>query len=138
MFATVDGLTFQGDGTAATYMLGENGIVGWFEGVGVRNARTARPTADGEFDAPGYLTGRLITVQGFVLTDSEAAFEAAIEALGDIPVHDLTEFTVTTGAGTKAAMVRRVEKPDINVRVWGEVAEFRLSLFAPDPTRYVP
>lgn len=135
MFATVDGLTFYGD-EEGTYVLGENGIVGWFEGVEVRSMRIPRQNADGEFDSPGYLAGRLITLKGFVLTDSESAFEAALEALGDIPVRDLTEFTVTTDAGTKGAMVRRVDKPDINVKVWGKAADFQLTLLAPDSARY--
>lgn len=136
MLATIDGLEFVGDGASGTYTI--SSLVGWFEGVGVRADRVAKPVADGEFDSPGYLTGRLITLQGFVQTNSEAAFEAALEALGDIPVRDLTEFVVTTGAGSKAAMVRRVDAPDVSPIVWGFSASYRLSLFAPDPTRYVP
>jgi hypothetical protein len=137
MQATIDGLTFYSDATTAvTYTI--ESLTGWFEGVGVRFDRTPRPTADGVFDSPGYLDGRLISLQGLVLTSSEAAFEAALEALSDIPVHDLVEFTVTTGLGTKAAMVRRADKPDIAVNVWGSSAAYRLSLFAPDPALYVP
>jgi hypothetical protein len=136
MLATVDGLDFIGDGSAATYTLSE--LVGWFEGVGVRNERIPRPIGDGEFDSPGFLSGRLITLQGLVLASSEAAFEAALEALSDIPVRDLVEFTVTTAVGTKAAMVRRADKPDVSVNVWGQSAAYRLALFAPDPVLYVP
>jgi hypothetical protein len=139
MLATVNGLQFVGDDSPATYTIArENGLVGWFEGVGVRFERTPRPTADGVFDSPGFLEGRLITLQGLVRADSDAAFEAALEALGDIPVGDLVEFTVTTGSGTKAAMVRRADKPDIAVNVWGSSAAYRVSLFAPDPALYVP
>jgi hypothetical protein len=73
MQATVDGLTFYSDATtAATYTI--ESLTGWFEGVGVRFDRTPRPTADGVFDSPGYLDGRLISLQGLVLTSSEAAF----------------------------------------------------------------
>lgn len=139
MLATINGLEFVGDDGPATYTIArEDGLVGWFEGAGGRFEHIPRPTADGEFNIPGYLTGLLITLQGRILTDSEAAFEAAIEALGEIPVGDLVEFTVTTSTGTKAAMVRRADKPDVSVDVWGRSARYRLALFAPDPTRYVP
>lgn len=138
MLATVNGLEFVGDGSAGTYTIGENGLTGWFEGVGVRYNRIPRPLSDGEFDSPGYLTGRLITLSGLVVTSSEAAFESALLALSDIPVRDLVEFTVTTGVGVKAAMVRRAEQPDISVNVWGELAAYRLTLFAPDPELYTP
>ena len=139
LLATVNGLEFVGDESPGTYTIArDGGLVGWFEGVEPRFERVPRPVADGVFPSPGFLDGRLITLQGLVLTSSEAAFEAALEALGDIPVDDLVEFTVTTGAGTKAAMVRRAEKPDIAVNLWGSSANYRLALFAPDPARYVP
>ncbi|MGW9587502.1 hypothetical protein [Microbacterium sp. NPDC055455] len=138
MLATINGLEFVGDGASGTYTISANGLIGWFEGVGVRNEQIPRPISDGVFDSPGYLTGRLITLQGLVLASSDAAFEAALGALGDIPVLDLTEFVVTTGAGSKAAMVRRVDKPDVSFDVWGRSAAYRLSLFAPDPALYVP
>lgn len=138
MLATINGLQFVGDGSTATYTIARDGLAGWFEGVGVRFDQTPRPTADGVFDSPGYLTGRLITLQGLVLAGSDAAFESAVEALGEIPVLDLVEFTVTTGSGTKAAMVRRADKPDIDWNVWGRSARYRLTLFAPDPALYVP
>lgn len=136
MLATINGLEFVGDGSPGTYTFGRDGLVGWFEGVGVRYERIPRPNGDGEFDVPGYLTGRLITLQGLILTGSDAEFEAAQEALGDIPVRDLVEFTVTTASGTKGAMVRRADKPDVSVNVWGRSASYRLTLFAPSPVRY--
>lgn len=136
MLATLGALEFVGNGDGATYTI--ESLTGWFEGAEVRRERIDRPNDDGEFDTPGFLTGLLITVQGLILAESETALVAAIEALGNIPVRELTEFVVTTGAGSKAAMVRRADRPDISVNVWGLSANYRLALFAPNPTRYTP
>lgn len=136
MHATLGALDFIGDGSAAVYTIGRNGLIGWFEGVSTRGEQVPVPGADGIFDTPQYRTGRLITLSGLVRASSDTAFEAALTALSAIPTRTLSTFTVTTDAGATTAQVRRVDKPDMAVSAFGSSGAYQLSLLAPDPNRY--
>jgi hypothetical protein len=134
--ATLGALEFIGDGDAATYTIGRNGLVGYFEGVDTQGEQLNRAGGDGAFDSPLFLTGRLITLSGMILASSAADFEAALTALATISTQTLSTFTVTSDAGTTTAQVRRVGKPDISVNTFGLSGAYQLTLFAPDPRRY--
>lgn len=136
MYATFGGLTFVGDGGAATYTIGRNGLTGWFEGVETQGEQVARQGADGGFDSPLYLGSRLITLNGLVRASSESGFEAALMGLAALPTRALSTFTVTSDAGATSAQVRRVGKPDISVNHFGLSGSYQVQLLAPDPRRY--
>ncbi|GAA5198506.1 hypothetical protein [Microbacterium jejuense] len=133
MRAYFAGLEFVGDGGAATFTLGRNGLVGWFEGVGTRGEQTARSVADGDHVSPAFLTGRLITLTGLVLG---ASTEAALSALSALPRRTLGQFAVESDDSDTWALVRRLDKPDISVDAWGSAVSYQLRLYAPDPFRY--
>jgi hypothetical protein len=135
--ATLGGLTFVGGGGTATYTIDRDGLKGWFEGVEMRRETIARPNGDGDFDAPGYLGPRLITLTGLILTDDDPeAFEVAMKALEDLLADGgMDTFTVEQATGTYTAQVRRHGSPEIDLVAYGSTARYRLQLWAPDPTK---
>ena len=136
MNATLGGLTFVGGGGAATYTIFRDGLKGWFEGVEMRRETIPRPNGNGDFDAPGYLGPRLITLSGFILTADASAFEVAMKALEDLLADGgMDTFAVEQATGTYTAEVRRHGSPEIIIEVYGSRARYRLQLWAPDPTK---
>lgn len=134
MNATLGTLEFVADGTLGTYTLEE--IIGWWGGVEMRHASTPRPNSDGDFDAPGYKSGRLITLRGHVNTSTDSAFETAMQALEDVLADgSKSALTVEQASGTYEIQVRRHGSPDINVLVYGRAASFQLQLWAPAPDK---
>lgn len=134
MNATLDGLTFLGDGSLGTYTLEE--ITGWWGGVEMRHASIPRPNADGDFDAPVFQSGRLLTLVGHVHASTDAAFETAMQALEDLLADGSKEaLTVEQASATYAIEVRRHGLPDFAVLVYGRAARFQLHLWAPDPEK---
>jgi hypothetical protein len=137
MIATLGGLTFVGGGGAATYTIEDDGLKGWFEGVEMRRETIPRPNGDGDFDAPGHLGPRLITLTGLILTDDDpAAFEVAMKALEDLLADGgMGTFTVEQATGTYTSEVRRHGSPEVVIEMYGMQARYRLQLWAPDPTK---
>jgi hypothetical protein len=137
MIASLGGLDFVGDGSDATYTIDTDGIKGWLDGVDTRRESIPRPSAHGEFDVPGYLTGRIITFSGLVLTGSDSDFENALAALSGLLADGSSdELSVTQATATLTASVRRNAAPQIDVEVYGLVARYRIQLWAADPRRY--
>ena len=138
MNATLDGLTFVGDDAPATYTIKrDGGLTGWFDGVEVRHETVPRPNSDGDFDAPGYLGPRLITLSGKILAADAAGLEAAMKALEDLLADgSKAEFAVTQASGdVYTAQVRRHGAVEIINELYGSRARYRLQLWAPDPAK---
>ena len=137
--ATIGGLTFVGGGGAATYTIDRGeGLKGWFMGgVSMRREYVDRPTHDGQFATPGYLSGRIVTLAGKVLGNGdEAAFQTAVEALEALLADGGSDtLTVTTELGASTATVFRYGEPQFRPIVWGYSADYQIQLWAPDPTR---
>lgn len=137
MNVTVGGLTFVAeDGTAATYSIDKDGLKGWFEGVEMRREVIARPNGNGDFDTPGFLGPRLITLSGLITAGDAAAFETAMKALEDLLADgSMDTFAVEQATGTYTAQVRRHGTPEIIIEKYGVWARYRLEFWAPDPTK---
>jgi len=135
MLATWGGLTFVGDDSAATYTLEK--VIGWWGGVEMRHESTPRPNADGDFDSPAYLGGRVITLRGLILADDDpAAFEAALAALDEAGADgSKSEFTLEQAAATYSVQARRHGSLDFDPIVWGRRGRYQLQLWAPDPAK---
>lgn len=136
MNATWNGLTFVGGGGAATYTL--ETLTGWWGGVEMRHDSIPRPSGPGEFDAPAFLSGRVITLTGLILADDDPeAFEDAMTALEDAGADgSKSEFAVAkAGGGRATAQARRHGAVDIADIVYGRHARYQLQLWAPDPTK---
>lgn len=131
------GLEFVGDGGDATFTIGDNGLSGVFDGVDSRGERVSRPTADGEFDAPGFLTGVLGSISGNIHAKSPGEYEYALRRLTSIPVRDLGRMVADSSEWGKVWLdARRFGKPDVKHLVWGRLARFQVQFLAPDPRKY--
>ena len=134
MNATLDGLEFVADGSVGTYTLEE--IPGWWGGVSMRHEQTPRPNGHGDFDAPAYRSGRLVTLRGQVQASTDAGFEAALQALEDVLADGSAgALTVAQASGTYTIQVRRHGDVDIDVLTFGRVARYQMQLWAADPDK---
>lgn len=138
MDVQVGGVTFRGDWQSATYTIEKNGLTGWLlGGAAVDRESIKRPAAHGEFDTPGFLTGRLITLSGDVWSTGEADMVSDLEVLNGLLADGQSgTMTVTIGGVTTSAAVRRSGEPSINVTVFGKHARYQFRFWAADPRRY--
>lgn len=128
------GLLFNGDEGAATYTVEADGIKGWLKGgVGVRRESVSRPNAHGDFDTPSFRTGRRVTLQGLILTDSPTKQDHAILQLtGMLASGQKGRFFVDNALGTTWADMRLIDV-QVSRRVYGRVADYRIELWGANP-----
>lgn len=135
--AHIGGLTFVGDGRRAAYTIASDGLTGWLAGgVSMRRDVADRPTSHGQFGAPGYLSGRMISLTGMVNAESAFDFERRLSALSALLADGGEGQMVVQGAETTRATVARWDEPEIRVLVYGRIAEYKLRLWSHDPRRY--
>ncbi|MGI6878840.1 hypothetical protein [Microbacterium sp. gxy059] len=137
MYASLDGVTFDGGDPWALFTIWQDQIRGWFESVGVRRQDADRPLSHGAFASRAYRGGRLITVEGQINTRSPGEQESAMARMtGILADGQLGDLAVTTTEGTSSALVQLNAAPEIRVVTYGRVANYSLELWAPDPRRY--
>lgn len=137
MLVTVGGVQFSGDAGDVRFTIGGDGLKGWLDGVDMRNESIPRPSAHGEFDVPGFLGGRIVSITGLIRATSAADFEDALEELsGLLSDGSSEEMEVQQNTRTLTAMVRRHGAPDVISIVYGALARYRIQFWAPDPRRY--
>lgn len=135
--AMVGGLVLDGTEAATTYTIGDDGLRGWFDGVASRLNQDELTNRDGLVDARGYLSGRMVTIEGLVLTSTPAQQEEARRALSSVLADGgAARLTVRAPAGEKFAMVRRVGEPSFVTQVWGRRVAYQVQFLARDPRRY--
>lgn len=134
MIVTFGSLEFVGDGSPATYTLASLG--GWFGGVEMRHEMTSRPNAHGDFDAPVYKSGRIITLSGLILASDVASYEAAVDALETITQgSSASTLTVAQASGTYTILCRRHGSLEIDPVVYGHQARYQFHLWARNPDK---
>lgn len=94
--------------------------------------------ADGAWDADNYYAGRLLTIGGLIDAPDTATRDAALTRLGQaVPARGrLVSFTVNETV-PKQVSVRRSGRLQM-APVTDRVAQFNISLLAPDPRKYAP
>jgi len=133
MYATLDGLEFRGDAEPTTYTIAR--MPGWW-GTDFRHEQVARPTAAGDFDAPVFQSGRIITLEGLVLATSTSAFESACDALENLLADGSADtLTVYQESATYTLEVRRHGGLNLDITVYGRTARYQIQLWAPDPEK---
>lgn len=131
------GLTMVGDERSADFTINAGGLQGWFSGgASMRRDVEDRPTSHGQFGAPGYLSGRIVRIVGKLHASSPFDYERKAGRLAAVLADGEAAQMVVQGAETTRALVYRSATPDINPIVYGELAEFELELWSPDPRRY--
>lgn len=138
MRAEIDGLSFDEwpRDYDTSYVIEPQGLSGWFGGTSMRRENVERPLAHGAFDARGYQSARLVTVQGNILASSYQQMQAmkarltGLLADGQDAVMSVDDgHTMTTATVRLASLSGPDETSD-------DTASFQLQLWAPDPRRY--
>lgn len=136
----IGGLTFRGihvrAGDGPYFVIQE--MTGWDESPDMRRDEEDRPLQHGAFDAPGYLTARVVSITGVILGDSPAGLQRAVRQLNGLLADGGADtLTVQDALEPLWARVRRAGAP--GVRIHGEdpsVADYQVQFWAPDPRRY--
>lgn len=137
--ARINGLNFvewPQDHHGIWHVLDPDGIKGVWEGVDVRREDTPRPLAHGSFDAPVFLSSRVIPVSGHLSTRSGAELVHEISKLtgllaGGAPgVLSLDDDTGTTFLNVRLGAATQVTQLD------DTTAKFLVTFWAHDPRRY--
>ncbi|MCC2030610.1 hypothetical protein [Microbacterium allomyrinae] len=131
----VGGLLIEGDGGSSPFGLVD--LTGWTDSPGMRREQEARATGHGAFSAPGYLSGRVITVDGELISDGPVDQERQLRRLaGVLADGSFATAVVDEASSSLKAVVGRHDKPDTTVEAYGRLATFQLLLWSPDPRRY--
>lgn len=141
MRAIIDGISFDEAPRdySNAFVIAPQGLVGWLGGVTPRFEAPDRPTAHGSFDAPGFLSGRIISITGTILGESERMLEQLIEQLtglladgGDAVLSVQDDVGPETHARVRLAAETVVTRHGDGAHT----AEFQVQFRAPDPRRY--
>lgn len=103
------------------FFVGRDGFDGWDDGATMRSDTVSRPQAHGDFDMPGFLAGRLVTMEGWALAPSRTK----LEQLRDVFI----------GHGADGAKFRvSIERNDRSLRATARIAAGTRSSFKDDGT----
>lgn len=134
MHATIGSHEFRGDAEDSLFTLSR--MPGWWGGGDFRHEQQGRPNGDGDFDAPVYRGGRIITLEGQVHATSKTQFENALDILdnllGDGSMGTLTVYQAT---GSYSLQVRRHGGLNLDIVVYGRLARYQFQLWAPNPVK---
>lgn len=134
MYATIGSHTFQGGSGDSLFTL--TNIQGWWGGSDFRHEQQARLNGDGDFDAPVYRGGRILTLEGHVQATSTTQFENALDILDNLLGDgSMGTLTVVQGTGSYSLQVRRHGGLNLDILVYGELARYQFQLWAPDPAK---
>lgn len=125
------------------YRLDPDAIEGWFDGAPMRRGEDARPTQWGDFETPGYLGNRPISLTGTAIASSfyNASGIEMLQAMRDefmsvLVKGDFIWMEVnTTSAGSRFIKVGMDTRPKW-VRRTDTFANFKMDLVAADPRVY--
>jgi len=130
----IGSLDFRGgDGQDGFYIEGQ-GLQGLLSGVDVKRDSVSRPQAHGDFDVPGFLESRIVTLAGPCIAASEDVLSHRGRMLtglladgGSLPV------TFDVPGGPLWGRARLASKTEFDVTHWGSRARYQLSLLFANP-----
>ena len=140
MKALVGGLLFEEwpDDLRKAYVIEPRGLSGWVGDVSPRHEGGDRATAHGEFDAPVYLSGRLVTVKGHAIAPTESELDQMGEKLaGLLADGSSARMSVTDNQGKTTKTRVRLGAPT-KFTPHGDgahTASFQITLWSADPRR---
>jgi phage-related protein len=137
--ASIGGILFEGapaDPTEA-FVIDPEGWSGWDEGVTMRRDETARPGTHGAFDAPGFMSARVVSISGWIIAPTPSALATMRTQLtGLLSDGGSDTLTVETAAGETWAEVRLAGQTAVTVQGSETEARFQVQFWSPDPRRY--
>ena len=127
---------FGGAGSDGFYIEGE-GLQGLLSGVDVKRDSVSRPQAHGDFDVPGFLESRVVSIAGPCLADSaEKLSEYGRQITGLLADGAAMPVTFDVPGGPLWGMARLAAKTEFDVTLWGSQARYQLSLLFANPRLY--
>lgn len=118
------------------WVLDQNAIAGWFDGVGNDISQTSRPNQWGDFSEKPRAQSRMIVISGMAIAKSMDQLQIMRDDLTSLfNVDEYSQISVTNNAGTRHATVSLEDRIEW-VQNFDNVASFRLGLYAPDPRVY--
>jgi hypothetical protein len=115
-------------------------IEGWFGGLDVRSGDVPRPLADGSHDGPAPFGGRTVTVSGSLVAATRSGLQRGMDRLAGVLASTEKRFDTLvvdeTQRGVRRQALVRLSGPTMITRTSTYGAEWSLSFFAADPTRY--
>lgn len=134
---TVQDVEFDGSESSQIPAITLTKVAGIWDGVSMRREQTDRPTGHGQFWSPGFLSGRAITLEGEIysetIEDQDAMIGQIVALLAD---GSSGRMTVQRGERVMSAEVGRIGTPTITIDRWGLLARFQIQFWAPDPRWY--
>ena len=122
------------DNVGVEWLIGRDGIKGWWSSPAPRLSTGNRVRRHGAWVGDSWLTARTVTIDGWVFAASHAAAEDALSRLAVAASLDDTVLTVSGGASTTWARVRRSD--DVQMAwITDREARWSISLLAADPRR---
>jgi hypothetical protein len=131
-------LEFRGFGDEG-FIIQPRGLEGWSDGTTMRTVTTPMPQSHGDFDQPGYLSGRLVNLRGTCIADSQWELERYRDQFIGWGAAG-TKFTVVVEQGGRAlrgqARIAANQRPSFIDLGDGLNASFSTSWWFPDPRKY--
>ena len=137
LMVDVAGLRMFGRPGLSPFVVKEDGLVGWDDGVDMRGERVSRPTGHGSFALPGLLDSRTVSVEGLIHARSAGELALARNRLaGVLAGGSLGRVQVAQAGVTQWAQGMLSAKPTVRRRRGTYYADFQVQLWFPDPRQF--
>ena len=118
------------------FLIEPGGLTGWFEKPGSRRTEEGRPIGHGLFDAPVWLSGRVVAISGMILAGSPAELVHMQAQLTGLRFQESIRLTVDSADGTTWADVKVLDVQTPPDGVTGTEAPFMVQMVAANPRRF--
>lgn len=139
LLVKIEGTIFQSSRTGnRQFILDENALQGFHDGVNVKRDDTVRPNQWGDFKEPGLFGSRHLTISGTAVAQNTAELMGMRdEFMGLLNQGEYREILVQNSVGNRYITVGLEGSPSW-VQKLDHVALWKLELYAPDPRMYGP
>ncbi|MFJ4168390.1 hypothetical protein ACIPY3_02655 [Paenarthrobacter sp. NPDC089714] len=137
---TIAGLEFFGRGlqagTTPELVLKPRGFKGWTDGVDMRLDDSAIPNQHGSYDRQAYRSARVVSLDSYALTDSNAKLQQIGERVtGLLSGGELGRIEVVQNGETRWADCRLASKTKFE-EIARDTAEVQVQVWCPDPRKF--
>lgn len=130
----VGALEFQG-WTDNGFLISPDGITGWDSAPSSRRTDAVRVGGHGSFGAPSFLNGRLVSLSGTVLADSESQLLHFLDLLASLPARG-HRMTVQDARGSRWCDVVVEGEPQVSRTGGDREAGYQVQFFAANPRKF--
>lgn len=119
------------------FYIKKGGLKGVFGGVGVRGESVEYPHGDGDFELPVFRSSRFVTIEGPCIADSAERLDWYSNVLtGLLAGPDSGRVIFDLPGGVRWGDAQLNGPPEFDITMWGQRADWQLSLKFADPYLY--